>query len=178
MESLEPNPIFGQQARADGSGQTLDFIVPGTAGTAADRQSSERPEWSASLLLTYTPTDRWVFALNTTWQGPEWAYANTRASRIVDGNGNRLIPDLNFGDYMVMNGSAQYYLGEDRQHRFLLRAVNLLDEDYFERAGLGDQRVSRAGVRGEIGLDDADYYYFYGWNGKPRSFWVQYEYSF
>lgn len=178
MESLEPNPIAGQFARADGTGQTLDFVVPGAAGSSAERQSSERPEWSAALLLTYTPSDRWVFAINTAWQGPEYAYANTRASRIVDDNGNRLIPDLNFGDYMVMNGSVQYYLGEDRQHRFLLRGVNLLDEDYFERAGLGDQRVSRAGVRGEIGLNDADYYYFYGWNGKPRSFWIQYEYSF
>lgn len=178
MESLEPNPIFGQLARANGSGAELDFVVPGEAGSNPERQSSERPEWSASLLLTYTPTERWVFALNSTWQGPEMSYANTRASRIVDDNGNRLIPDLNFGDYMVVNGSVQYYLGQDREHRFLLRAVNLFNEDYFERAGLGDQRVARAGVRGEIGLDDANYYYFYGWNGKPRSFWVQYEYSF
>lgn len=178
MESLEANPIFGQMARLDGSSAALDFVVPGAAGSDALRQSSERPEWSASLLLTYTPSAKWVFALNTTWQGPEWAYANTRASRIVDGNGNRLVPDQNFGDYMVVNGSVQYYLGEENQHRFLLRAVNLLDEDYFERAGLGDQRIARAGVRGEVTQDDGDYYYFYGWNGKPRSLWLQYEYSF
>jgi hypothetical protein len=38
--------------------------------------------------------------------------------------------------------------------------------------------VSRAGVRGEIGRFDPGYYYQYGWNGKPRSFWLQYEYSF
>ncbi|MCG8413849.1 MAG: TonB-dependent receptor plug domain-containing protein, partial [Pseudomonadales bacterium] len=178
MESLEPNPLFGQMARLDGSPAALDFVVPGAAGASPDRQSSERPEWSASLLLTFTPSERWIFAVNTAWQGPEWAYANTRASRIVDSGGNRLVPDLNFGDYTVVNGSIQYFLGDDLQHRFLLRAVNLFDEDYFERAGLGDQRISVAGVRGEVGPDDGDYYYRYGWWGKPRSFWLQYEYQF
>ena len=152
--------------------------MPGDAGSKALRQSSERAEWSASLLLTYTPTPDWVFALNTKWQGPEWAYGNGRSSRIVDANGNRTNPDNNFGDYVVVNGSIQYFMGDDNQHRFLLRAVNLLDEDYFERAGLGNQQVSRAGVRGEVTDNDSSYYYDYGWNGKPRSFWVQYEYSF
>jgi len=129
-------------------------------------------------LLTFTPSERWIFALNTAWQGPEWAYAPTQAARLVDGNGNRLVPDKNFGDYTVFNGSVQYFLGDDLQHRFLLRAVNLLDEEYFERSGYGDQRVSRAGVRGEVGPNDAAYYYNYGWWGKPRSFWLQYEYQF
>jgi len=70
-------------------------------------------------------------------------------------------------------------MGDSQQHRFLLRAVNLFDEDYFELArASADQRVSRAGVRGEIGRFDPEYYYQYGWNGKPRSFWLQYEYSF
>ena len=32
--------------------------------------------------------------------------------------------------------------------------------------------------RGEIGPNDSAYYRQYGWNGKPRSFWIQYEYSF
>jgi iron complex outermembrane receptor protein len=178
MASLEPNPIYGRAALADGTGQALNFVVPGDAGSQAKRQSSERAEWSASLLLTYTPTPDWVFALNTKWQGPEWAYGNGRSSRLVDANGNRTNPDNNFGNYMVVNGSIQYFMGDDNQHRFLLRAVNLLDEDYSERAGLGNQRVSRAGVRGELTDNDADYYYNYGWNGKPRSFWMQYEYSF
>jgi len=178
MQSLEANPIVGQMAQLDGSGAALDFVVPGDAGSKSTRQSSERPEWPASLLLTYTPTPDWVFAINAAWQGAEWSYANTRASRIVNSDGERLVPDKNFGDYMAVNGSVQYFLGDDNEHRFLLRAVNLFDEEYFERAGLGDQRVSRAGVRGEVGVNDGDYYYFYGWNGKPRSFWLQYEYSF
>jgi hypothetical protein len=69
-------------------------------------------------------------------------------------------------------------MGQDMQHRFLLRAVNIFDEQYYERGGFGTQQNSRAGARGEIGLNDSDYYYAYGWNGKPQSFWVQYEYRF
>lgn len=179
MESLEPNPIYGENARRAGTGEVLDFVVPGAAGNNEFRQSSERPEWSASALFTYTPTEQWVISLNPTWQGPEWAYGNGTSSRLVDENGERTNPDLNFGDYFVLNGSVQYFLGDRLQHRFLLRAVNLLDEDYYERASASaDQRVSRAFIRGEMSTVDSEYYYQYGWNGKPRSFWLQYEYEF
>ncbi len=179
MESLEPNPREGLFARRETTGEVLDFVIPGIAGSSPTRQSSERPEWSASALLTYTPTDRWVFALNPTWQGPEWAYAGATQASLVDDNDQRTNPDLNFGDYMVLNGSVQYFMGNNNQHRFLLRAVNLLDENYYERASASaDKRVSVAGVRGELGRFDSDYYYQYGWNGKPRSFWLQYEYNF
>ena len=178
MESLDPNPLFKQSALQDGTGSALDFVVPGAAGSSEWRQSGERAEWSASMLLTYTPSERWVFALNAKWQGPEWNWAPSGAARLVDGNGRRVVEDVNFGDYMVVNGSIQYYMGDNLQHRFLLRAVNMLDEDYFERGGFGNQAYSRAGARGEIGQNDSDYYYSYGWNGKPRSFWAQYEYRF
>ena len=179
MESLEPNPVRGTLARLNGTSTNLGFVVPGPAGSAQFRQSAERPEWTLSGLLTYTPNDRWIFSLNPRWQGPEWAYAGTSLARLVDANGDRVVEDLNFGDYFVVNGSVQYFLGEDRQHRFLVRGVNLLDEDYFERASGGAAyNRDRAVVRGEIGPNDASYYRQYGWNGKPRSFWIQYEYSF
>lgn len=89
-----------------------------------------------------------------------------------------MVPDENFGDYVVVNGSIQYFMGPNLEHRFLLRAVNILDENYYERGGFGNQQLSRAGVRGELGLNDSNYYYPYGWNGKPQSFWLQYEYRF
>lgn len=178
-ESLEPNPVRGVLARLDGTTANLDFIVPGAAGTDEFRQSAERPEWSLSGLFTLTPSDRWVLALNPRYQGPEWAYAGTAAARLVDANGNRVIEDVNFGEYFVLNGSVQYYLGDELEHRFMVRLVNILDEDYFERASGGsDLRVSRAAVRGELGPDDSAYYRQYGWNGKPRSIWLQYEYNF
>lgn len=179
MESLEPNPVQGVMARLDGTSTDLGFVVPGRAGSADLRQSSERPEWTLSGLITYTPSDRWIFSLNPRWQGPEWAYAGTSLARLVDADGNRVMEDLNFGDYFVLNGSIQYFLGDDKQHRFLIRGVNLLDEDYFERASGGSSYArDRAAVRGEIGPNDSAYYRQYGWNGKPRSFWIQYEYNF
>jgi iron complex outermembrane receptor protein len=129
--------------------------------------------------VTYTPNENWVFSLNPRWQGPEWAYAGTSLARLVDENGDRVVEDMNFGDYFVLNGSVQYFLGEEKRHRFLIRGVNLLGEDYFERASGGSTYTrDRAVVRGEIGPNDSAYYRQYGWNGKPRSFWIQYEYSF
>ncbi len=176
MESLEPNPNFNQFAIREGTGAVLTTLAPGQ--TNRFRQSGERAEWSASLLVSYTPSERWVISLNPKWQGPEWNWAPTSAARLVDAAGNRTILDENFGDYVVVNGSVQYFMGADLQHRFLLRVVNILDEDYYERGGFGNQQLSRAGARGEIGLNNAAYYYPYGWNGKPRSFFLQYEYDF
>lgn len=181
MDSLEPNPVFGlTQIRESGPNTGIaGTVVPGVAGSAAKRQSAERPEWTLSGLITYTPNDRWVFALNPRWQGPEWAWAGGSAARLVDANGNRVIPDMNTGDWFVLNGSVQYFLGDDRQHRVMLRVVNILDEDYFERGSAGSyQSLNRAVVRNESGVTDAENYTNYGWNGKPRSAWIQYEYRF
>jgi hypothetical protein len=38
--------------------------------------------------------------------------------------------------------------------------------------------VSRAAVRGEIGTLNPTYFYTYGFTGKPRSAFLQYEYRF
>ncbi|MBA3067757.1 MAG: TonB-dependent receptor [Hyphomonas sp.] len=180
MDSLEPNPVFGLSQIREGTGQVLTgTVVPGLAGSSALRQSGERPEWSLSGLITYEPTDRWILALNPRLQGPEYAYAGGTAARLVDANGERAVPDMNFGEYFVLNGSIQYFLGKDRQHRILLRGVNLLGEEYFERGAAGAfQSLNRSVVRNETGVNNAENYTTYGWNGKPQSFWVQYEYSF
>lgn len=178
-KSLEPNPNRGLLARLDGTTTNLGFVLPGPAGTDEFRQSAERPEWSLSGLFTVTPSDRWVLSLNPRYQGPEWAWAPGGAARLVDAKGERVVKDVNFGNYFVLNGSIQYYLGENREHRFMLRAVNILGKDYFERySGGSSLQVSRAAVRGEIGPQNSSYYRQYGWNGKPRSFWLQYEYNF
>lgn len=178
-DSLEPNPVFGLLARRDGTTTNLSFVTPGPAGANPTRQSAERPEWSASGLITFTPTDRLTVALNPRYQGPEWAYAPSGAARLVDANGNRVVEDVNFGNYFVMNASVQYLLGENLEHRFMVRLVNLFDEDYSERySGGSTLQISRAAVRGELGPQNSAYYRQYGWNGKPRSVWVQYEYRF
>ena len=179
MDSLETNPVFGLPARLDGTTANLGFVTPGPAGSQEKRQSGERPEWTVSALLTYKPTDQWVFALNPRLQGPEWAEAPTTAARLVDANGNRVVNDVNFGNYFVLNGSIQYFFGKDHEHRILIRGVNLLDENYYERySGGAGLTLDRAVVRGEVGVNDSAYYRQYGWNGKPRSAWIQYEYRF
>jgi outer membrane receptor protein involved in Fe transport len=178
QESLEPNPVFGLTAVRANTGQALTSIVPGRAGSNAFRQSGERPEWLASALLTWQPSDRWIFALNPRWQGPEWLYVQNNAARLVDAAGERTNPDLNFGDYFVLNASVQFFMGAEKQHRLMLRGVNLFDKYYWERGGATDRAVSRAGVRGEINTLNPAYFYTYGFTGKPRSFFLQYEYKF
>jgi outer membrane cobalamin receptor len=178
QESLEPNPIFGLTAVRAGTGAALTTIVPGRAGSETMRQSGERPEWMASALITYTPSENWIFAVNPRWQGKEWLYVQNNAARFVDAAGNRTNPDVNFGNYMVVNASVQYFMGEELEHRFLLRVVNLFNKKYSERGGATDKSFYRAAVRGEMSVNDPNFYYTYQWNGKPLSFFLQYEYKF
>jgi len=178
QESLEPNPRFGLTAVRAGTGAVLTTIIPGSAGSERFRQSGERPEWMASAIITYTPTERWVFALNPRLQGPEWLYVQNNAARFVDASGARTNPDVNFGNYFTLNGSVQYYMGDELQHRFLLRLVNILDKRYSERGGASDRAFSRAAIRGELGTNDPAYYFTYQFWGKPRSAWLQYSYKF
>lgn len=178
QESLELNPVFGLKALQAGTGATLATVVPGRAGSEKYRQSGERPEWMASALLTYSPTDRWVISVNPRFQGPEHLYVQNTAARLVDASGKRTNPDVNFGDYTVVNASVQHFMGKEKEHRVMLRVVNLLGKEYWERGGATDRAFSRAGVRGDVGANDAAYYYTYGWNGKPRSLYLQYEYNF
>jgi hypothetical protein len=178
QESLEPNPMFGLTGVRANTGQVLTSVVPGRAGSEAFRQSGERPEWLASALLTWQPSDRWIVALNPRWQGPEWLYVQNNAARLVDAAVSGTNPDVNFGDYFVLNASVQFFMGAERQHRLMLRAVNVFDEYYSERGGATDRAVSRAGVRGEITPANPGYFYTYGFMGKPRSFFLQYEYKF
>ena len=82
-------------------------------------------------------------------------------------------PDDDAGDGLSLPNAWPH------DNRFMLRAVNILGKDYFERySGGSTLQISRAAVRGEIGPQNSSYYRQYGWNGKPRSFWLQYEYNF
>jgi iron complex outermembrane recepter protein len=178
QDSLEPNPLFGLTAVRAGTGQALTTVVPGRAGSERFRQSGERPEWLASALITYEPTDRIILSVNPKFQGKEWLYVQNNAARLVDAAGNRTNPDVNFGNYAVVNASVQYFHGDDKEHRFMLRVVNLFDKKYSERGGATDRAFARAAIRGDLGVNDSNYYYTYQWNGKPLSFYLQYEYNF
>ena len=84
----------------------------------------------------------------------------------------------NFGNYLLLNGSIGYWLGDDRQHRLQLRVVNILNTRYAERFGFGNQRLSEAFITGRIALNSDAYFYGYPFEGKPRAFYLNYQTNF
>jgi hypothetical protein len=98
------------------------------------------------------------------YQGPEF----------VQGTFDR----VNFGEYLVVNATVGYWAGDKQQHRFQLRGVNLLDEEYAERYGFGTKQFSQDFLTGQVPLNSPGYFYPYAFEGKPRSYFVSYSYQF
>lgn len=147
-----------QQARLEGTTQQVNAV----------------PEYIATATLRWSSDDKhYHFNLFPRLQGPEFIAAPKVGGQTVEG-----LTDLNYGDWFLLNASTQYWMGDHLQHRFQLRMVNLLDEEYGERASFGNQFYGSAGVRGEVTNTDAEYYYPYIFYGKPRSFFVSYSYQF
>lgn len=132
-------------------------------------QINATPEWFATGHIRYTSdSGRWHFTLLPRWQGKE-----TIQAPAVSG-----LPEFNYGDWFVLNGSIQYWLGNKQEHRLQLRMVNMLDELYGERASFGNQFYGSAFIRGEYTNRDPEYFYPYIFQGKGRSFFVSYSYQF
>jgi outer membrane receptor protein involved in Fe transport len=140
----------------------------------SDQQINATPEWFATGTLRWSSdSKRYHFNLLPRLQGPEWIAAPKVGGQTVAG-----LSDYNYGDWFLLNASAQYWMGERQEHRFQLRMVNLLDEEYGERASFGNQFYGSAFNRGEISNTEAAYFYPYTFYGKPRSFFVSYSYQF
>jgi iron complex outermembrane receptor protein len=136
------------------------------AGT--DLQINETPLYFITGQLAWHGLDnRLHINLFPRYQGPEFSTGGPNQSLRTD-----------FGNYFLMNGSVGLWLGDDRQHRFQLRVVNLFNEKYAERFGFGNQRFSVAAVRGELRPTDPGYFYGYPFEGKPRAFYVSYNTRF
>lgn len=141
-----------QQARLDGSAL----------------QINETPEYMVQGTLTWnSPDDRFHLTLLPRYQGPEWSTGGVNSAL-----------RHNFGNYFVMNGSISYWAGDEKQHRFQLRLVNVFNAKYAERYGYGNQRFGSAFIRGEIALNGPQYFYGYPFEGKPRSVFVSYTTEF
>lgn len=141
-----------QQARLDGS----------------KLQINETPEYMIQgNLAWHSPDQRIHLTLYPRYQGPEFA---------TGGVGNSLRKD--FGNYFLMNASIGYRAGEEREHNFQIRLVNVFDKHYAERYGFGNMRFSEAFVRGEIALNSPEYFYGYEFEGKPRSIYASYSTRF
>jgi iron complex outermembrane receptor protein len=127
-------------------------------------QINETPEYMIQGNLNWNSADdRLHLTLLPRYQGPEFA----------TGGVNNALRN-NFGNYFVMNGSIGLWLGEKRQHRFQLRVVNIFDQTYAERWAYGNRRFSEAFVTGQIALNGPGYFYGYPFEGKKRSFYVNY----
>lgn len=134
----------------------------------SDRQINETPEYMIGGNVTWrSPDDRFHITLFPRYQGPEYA---------TGGPGQSL--RHNFGNYFLMNGSIGYRAGDERQHHFQLRIVNIFDQKYAERYGYGNMRYSSAFIRGEIALNSPEYFYGYEFEGKPRSVYISYSTKF
>lgn len=134
----------------------------------SDRQINETPLYFITGQLAWHGLDnRLHINLFPRYQGPEFATGGPAQSLRT-----------NFGNYFVMNGTVGLWLGDDRQHRFQLRVVNIFDEKYAERFGYGNQRFSVAAVRGELRPTDPGYFYGYPFEGKPRAFYFSYNTRF
>lgn len=180
---LTPNTRFNNDAVTEIRGLVADveyqFSSNLTASLSYTRQDAQlqgsnlqidaTPEWFATGNIRYSSNSgRWHFNLLPRWQGKE-----TIQAPAVSG-----LPEFNYGDWLVLNGSVQYWLGDNREHRLQLRAVNMLDEYYGERAGFGNQFYGSAFIRGEYTNRDPEYFYPYIFQGKGRSFFVSYSYQF
>lgn len=132
------------------------------------------PKWFATGNLRWSSTDK-HYHINVLprLQGPEYINVPLVAGQPVAG-----LSRLNYGDWFLLNASAQYWMGAELKHRFQLRLVNVLNETYGERGAFGNQRFSSAAVRGDITTTDADYYIPYTFYGKPRSVFITYNYQF
>lgn len=134
----------------------------------SDLQINETPEYMIGGNVSWrSPDERFHITLFPRYQGPEFA---------TGGVNNSL--RHNFGNYFLMNGSIGYRLGDERQHQFQLRIVNIFDQNYAERYGYGNMRYSSAFNRGEIAVNSPEYFYGYEFEGKPRSVYISYSTKF
>lgn len=132
------------------------------------RQIDATPEWFATGQLRYTTSDRrYQFNLLPRLQG-----------RTITNGPIASVPAYNWGDWFVLNATAQYWAGEGREHRLQLRLENILDEDYSNRGLFGNLQYASAGVRREVLPTDPEYYYPYAFQAKPRSVFFTYSYEF
>lgn len=180
---LTPNTRFNNDAVTEIRGAVFDADYAFTRNIQASvsytrqqarlagstRQINATPLWFATANVRIQSDDgRWHFSLLPRMQGKEIIQAPA-----VSG-----LPDFDYGDWFVLNATVQYWMGDDRQHRFQLRGVNLLDEEYGERGAFGNQFYGSAFIRGEFTNTDPEYFYPYIFQGKRRAFYVTYSYQF
>lgn len=186
---LTPNTYFNNSALTEIRGLTADVewqiselfdmslsytkqdAAP-ASGALQGVQINETPEWFINGSVNFhSESGRYQVSLLPRYQGPEYATGG------VNVNGVPMFRH-NFGEYFVLNATASLLLGDDLQHRFMLRFVNLTDEKYAERYGYRNMLYSVAYNTGQIALNSPEYFRGYPFEGKPRAFYVSYQLRF
>ena len=158
------------------------------AGSRKGLQLGETPAWFATGVIDWSSNDgRFNVQLLPRFQGAEYATGGpaiagtTKAADLATktpADTGLARYRYNFGNYTVVNATFSYLAGENKEHRFQLRIVNLFDEYYAERYGFANQFYGSAFNRGEFTSTDDRYFYGYPFEGKPRSFFVSYSTRF
>ena len=180
-------------------GETVSFGVGFTQQDAKPKgspfQINETPEFFVQGNAAYhSPDKRFHVTLLGRYQGPEWSTGGpTRTVASPGPNDTYFLNGVltpipanvptarfrqNFGNYLVLNGSLAYWAGDQQQHKFQLRLVNILDTNYAERYGFGNRSRSEAFITGQIALNSDAYFYGYPFEGKPRSIFLSYTTTF
>jgi len=145
--------------------------------TTEPLQIGETPEYMIQGNVAWNSPDQ-TFHVNLfpRYQGPEYATGGVNRT----GSAGEIIPQFrhNFGNYFVMNASLGVWVGDEKQHRFQLRLVNVFNEYYAERYGYANMRFSQAFFRGDIVTNGPGYFYGYPFEGKPRSVYFSYNTTF
>ena len=200
---LTPNTFFNDPAVTEirgitadvtfNLGKTFTFNLGFTKQDAKVKgtpfQINETPEYFFQGNIAYhSPDQRFHITLLPRYQGPEWSTGGPlrTTGTYIENGVEKPVPAgfptprfrQNFGNYLVVNGSIGYWLGDKRQHRLQLRVVNIFNERYAERYGFGNQRLSEAFITGRIALNSDQYFYGYPFEGKPRAFYASYQTSF
>jgi iron complex outermembrane receptor protein len=184
--TAEADLTIGDQWRFNAAYTSQDASE--NAGSRKGMQLGETPSWFATAIAEWTSKNkRFTAQLMPRFQGAEWATGGPAIAGTTRGAdlstktpADTGVPRYryNFGDYTVVNATLSYLAGDELQHRFTLRVVNIFDEVYAERYGFATQQYGAAFNRGEYTTNDDRYYFGYPFEGKPRSFFISYQTKF
>ena len=179
---LTPNTYFNNTAVTEIRGLTADFNLRVGETLTANVNYTRQKARLARSLLQINETPEYMIGGTVAWNSPDKTFHVTLFPRyqgpeFATGGVNAQFRK-NFGNYFVMNASLGVWLGEQRQHRFQLRVVNVFNKVYAERYGYGNLRYGSAFIQGTVRLNSPEYFFGYPFEGKPRAAYVSYSTTF
>ncbi len=156
------NADFGNGFSADVSYTQSETQQESNGGPAVDVQRI--PSEYAKAGVAYRPgSGRWGASANALWTGEQISS--------VTGFG-----DVNYGDYVVIDLAAHYFLDAEQTHKLTVRLENALDEDYITRPGSSETDASRLARAADPTL--AVQRFYFGNRGVPQTLHLTYSYDF